>query len=97
MVGAEGEDLVEKQNAESGVMPVVSDEAATYGYVAEDRHFCRAFLGLEEPRLDFQAGLEVVQLLMTAYQSAEEGRTLDFPPPGLDEFQPQVAQGTWKP
>ena len=26
-------------------MPVVPDEAATYGYVAEDRHFVRAFLG----------------------------------------------------
>lgn len=97
VAGAEGEDLVEKQNAESGVMPVVSDEAATYGYVAEDRHFCRAFLGLEEPRLDFQTGYEVVQLLMTAYQSAEEGRTLPFPPSGLDDFRPRVAQGTWIP
>ena len=48
--GEEGEDIVEKQNAESGVMPVVSDEAATYGYVAEDRHFCRAFLGKDSRR-----------------------------------------------
>ena len=42
-------------------------------------------------------GLEVVELLMTAYMSAEQGRTLDFPPPGLDTFIPAVAQGTWKP
>ncbi|MEF3375484.1 hypothetical protein P0Q10_08910, partial [Campylobacter jejuni] len=30
--GEAGEDLVEKQNAEQGLMPVLEDEAATYGY-----------------------------------------------------------------
>jgi len=90
------EDLVEKQNAEVGLMPVVADEAAVYGYENEDRHFVRAFLGKEAPRLTFDDGLEVVQLLMAAYQSAEEGRTLAFPPPGLDQFVPGVARGTWR-
>jgi len=90
------EDLVEKQNAEVGLMPVVADEAAVYGYENEDRHFVRAFLGKEAPRLTFDDGLEVVQLLMAAYQSAEEGRTLAFPPPGLDQFVPRVARGTWR-
>ena len=92
-----GEDLVEKQNAEIGLMPVVADEAVTYGYQAEDRHFARAFLGLEPARLTFQDGLEVVEILMTAYKSAESGRTLEFPPKGLDQFVPAVASGTWKP
>jgi predicted dehydrogenase len=92
-----GEDLIEKQNAEVGLMPVVANEAAAYGYENEDRHFVRAFLGKEEPRLTFEDGLEVVQLLMAAYQSAEEGRTLEFPPAGLDAFVPAVARGTWKP
>ncbi|PYP72321.1 MAG: dehydrogenase [Gemmatimonadetes bacterium] len=95
--GKAGEDLVEKQNAEMGQMPVVANEAAAYGYEAEDRHFVRAFLGLEPPALDFNDGLEVVQILMTAYQSAEQGKTLTFPPQGLDNFVPAVAQGTWKP
>ncbi len=95
--GKAGEDLVEKQNAEMGLMPVVPDEAATYGYSAENRHFCRVFLGLEEPLLTFQDGVEVMQMLMTAYQSAEQGRTLSFPPRGLDKFVPKVAKGTWKP
>jgi predicted dehydrogenase len=95
--GRQGEDLVEKQNAEMGVMPVVPEEAVAYGYEAEDRHFVRAFLGREEPRLTWDDGVEVVQMLMTAYQSAEQGRTLDFPPRGLDRFVPQVARGTWKP
>lgn len=95
--GREGEDLVEKQNAESGLMPVVADEAVAYGYEAEDRHFVRAFLGKEKPLLTFEDGLDVVKILMTAYQSAEEGRTLAYPPDGLSSFKPAVARGSWKP
>ena len=93
----EGEDLVEKQNAETGLMPVVADEAVAYGYEAEDRHFVRAFLGKEKPLLTFTDGLEVVKVLMTAYKSAEEGRTLDFPPKDISSFKPAVARGEWKP
>ncbi|MBV9880013.1 MAG: Gfo/Idh/MocA family oxidoreductase [Gemmatirosa sp.] len=95
--GREGEDLVEKQNAETGQMPVVTGEPAAYGYEAEDRHFARVFLGKETPRLTVDDGLEVVKLLMTAYRSAEEGRTLDFPPEGIEGFVPAVARGTWRP
>ncbi|GAC1515197.1 MAG: Gfo/Idh/MocA family oxidoreductase [Gemmatimonadaceae bacterium] len=95
--GRAGEDLVEKQNAETGLMPVVANEAAAYGYEAENRHFVRAFLGRERPLLTFDDGLEVVQVLMGAYQSAEESRTIDFPPQGLDAFVPAVAQGKWRP
>jgi predicted dehydrogenase len=95
--GAAGEDLVEKQNAEMGLMPVVPDEATTYGYVAEDRHFVRAFLGREQPWLTWHDGLEVMRLLMTAYMSAEQGKTLAFPPRGLEKFLPAVASGTWQP
>jgi len=95
--GAAGEDLVEKQNAEVGLMPVVANEAVAYGYEAEDRHFARVFLGREEPRLTFDDGLDVVKILMTAYQSAEEGRTLEFPPEGLETFVPAVARGAWRP
>jgi predicted dehydrogenase len=95
--GRAGEDLVEKQNAEVGQMPVIANEAAAYGYEAEDRHFVRVFLGKEQPLLTFDDGLEVVKVLMTAYQSAEQGKTLAFPPRGLEKFVPKVAQGTWKP
>ena len=95
VAGQAGEDLVEKQNAEAGLMPVVANEAAAYGYEDEDRHFARAFLGKETPLLTFDDGLEVVEMLMAAYQSAEEGRTLAFPPQGLEGFVPAVARGTW--
>ncbi len=95
--GEQGEDLVEKQNAEVGLMPVVPNEPSVYGYEAENRHFVRAFLGKEAPKLTFDDGVEVVKLLMTAYQSAEERRTLEYPPEGLDTFIPAVARGEWRP
>jgi predicted dehydrogenase len=95
--GPEGEDLVEKQNAETGMMPVVPSEAVVYGYEAENRHFARAFLGLEEPRLTFDDGVGVVEVLMTAYKSAEEERTLALPVSDLKSFRPAVARGTWRP
>ncbi len=95
--GKAGEDLVEKQNAETGLMPVVADEAVAYGYEAENRHFVRAFLGKEEPRLTFNDGLDVVRILMAAYMSAEKGTTLSFPPRGLDRYVPAVARGKWRP
>jgi len=94
--GRAGEDLIEKQNAEMGLMPVVASEAAAYGYEAENRHFVRAFLRGETPLLTFRDGLEVVKLLMAAYRSAEEGRTIELPAKGIDDFRPAVARGKWK-
>ncbi len=35
---SQGEDMVEKQNAEQGLMPVVPDEELAYGYAAENRY-----------------------------------------------------------
>jgi len=95
--GKAGEDLVEKQNAEMGMMPVVAEEASAYGYEAENRHFVRTFLTGEKPMVTFDDGVEVMRILMTAYMSAAKGRTLDFPPRGIDSFVPDVAKGKWKP
>ena len=94
--GRIGEDLVEKQNAETGLMPVIAEEWAAYGYTNEDRHFVRVFLGKEKPILTFDDGVEVVKMLMTAYMSAEKGKTIRFPAPGLDGFVPEVAKGIWR-
>ena len=95
--GKAGEDLVEKQNAETGLMPVIAEEPAAYGYEAENRHFVRAFLRGEKPMLTFDDGVEVMQILMGAYMSAEKERTLTFPPRGVETFIPAVARGEWKP
>src|SRR3954467_4221324 len=95
--GKAGEDLVEKQNAEMGLMPVVAEEASVYGYSGENRHMARAFLKGEKPTLTFEDGLEVVKILMAAYMSAETGQTLEFPPDGLQTFVPAVAKGSGTP
>jgi predicted dehydrogenase len=95
--GSAGEDLVEKQNAEQGLMPLLGSEPAEYGYEAENRHFVRAFLDGIQPEENWLAGLEVVELLMTAYMSAEQERSLDWKPEGLERFVPAVARGDWKP
>lgn len=95
--GDSGEDLVEKQNAEMGLMPVVADEQAEYGYIGENRHMVEAFLAGRRPDETFSDGVAVAELLMAAYMSAEEGRTVDFPPPGLNTFVPAVARGAWNP
>ena len=97
VIGSEGEDLVEKQNAESGEMPVVSSEADTYGYTDENRHMVESFLSGIRPMENFSDGVNVTELLMTAYMSAENNKTIIFPPPGLDEFIPAVAKGEWNP
>lgn len=95
--GAVGEDLVEKQNAEQGLMPVVGNEASEYGYENENRHFVQSFLAGRAPALTFHDGLEVVEMLMTAYMSAEQGRTIAWKPKDLESFVPAVARGTWQP
>jgi predicted dehydrogenase len=95
--GDSGEDMVEKQNAEMGLMPVVGDEEAEYGYVGENRHMVKSFLAGARPDSNFSDGVNVTELLMTAYMSAEQERTIAFPPPDLESFVPAVAKGEWNP
>jgi len=97
VTGSEGEDLVEKQNAESGGMPVVSNEAEAYGYTAENRHMVQSFMNGRRPEENFDDGLEVTRLLMAAYMSAEQGKTIQLPNADIDTFKPAVAQGEWNP
>ena len=57
----QGEDLIEKQNAESGQMPVVSNEADVYGYTAENRHMVQCFLERKRPKENFSDGVAVTE------------------------------------
>ncbi len=95
--GEAGEDLVEKQNAEVGLMPVVAQEEVEYGYEAENRHMVRCFLEGRRPLENFSDGVNVTELLMAAYMSIEQEKTINFPPPGLEDFIPAVSQGKWNP
>jgi predicted dehydrogenase len=95
VTGSEGEDLVEKQSAEQGLMPVLEDEAATYGYTLEDRHMVDAFRRGEEPLETFRDGVAVVEMLMALYRSAETGSTVYLPDDGLETYIPPVARGDY--
>lgn len=97
ILGKSGEDMIEKQNAEMGLMPVVSNEENEYGYDLENRHMVQSFLAGKRPEENFNDGVNVTELLMTAYMSAEQGKTIPFPPPNLDTFIPAVAKGEWNP
>jgi predicted dehydrogenase len=87
-----GEDLIEKQNAEQGLMPIVGNEAAEYGYEHENRAFTRWFLDGLQPELDFHAGRDVTELLMACYMSAEEERVIEWKPANLLNYIPPPAR-----
>jgi predicted dehydrogenase len=87
-----GEDLIEKQNAEQGLMPIVGNEAAEYGYENENRAFTRWFLDGVQPELNFYAGRDVTELLMACYMSAEEERVIEWKPPDLQSYVPAPAR-----
>jgi predicted dehydrogenase len=97
VTGSAGEDLVEKQNAEQGLMPVVPDEAAVYGYTAENRHMVACFRKGEKPVETFEDGVAVMEMLMALYRSAELGRTVTLPAQELETYVPPVARGEWQP
>jgi len=92
MSGEKGEDLVEKQMAEQGLMPVLEDEPGVYGYVNENRHMVGAFRKGETPMETFDDGLAVVEILMALYHSAETGQVVKFPVTDLENYVPMVAR-----
>jgi len=90
--GEQGEDLVEKQNAEQGLMPVLEDEAGVYGYVDENRHMVECFRKGQEPLETFHDGVAVMEMLMALYRSAELGEVVKLPCPDLETYIPPVAR-----
>ncbi len=92
VAGGQGEDLVEKQNAEQGLMPVVENEADIYGYIGEDRHMVEAFRRRRMPTENFHDGVAVAEMLMALYRSAEIGQVVKLPSPELETYLPPVAR-----
>jgi predicted dehydrogenase len=92
ITGGQGEDLVEKQNAEQGQMPIVEDEAGTYGYIGENRHMVDCFRHGKTPIETFVDGVEVTKMVMALYKSAETGQVVRFPDPSLETYVPVPAR-----
>lgn len=92
ITGGQGEDLVEKQNAEQGQMPIVEDEAGTYGYIGENRHMVDCFRHGRTPIETFDDGVEVVKMVMALYKSAETGATVRLPDETLETYVPAPAR-----
>jgi predicted dehydrogenase len=93
----QSEEFIEKQEAEQGLIPIVSNEAISYGYQGECQHMVERFMMDENPSETWDDGYLVVQLMMTAYKSAEQARTLEFNEKSVKNFIPSVQKGTWKP
>jgi predicted dehydrogenase len=92
ITGGQGEDLVEKQNAEQGQMPIVEDEAGTYGYIGENRHMVECFRHGRTPIETFHDGVEVVKMVMALYKSAETGAVVRLPDESLETYVPVPAR-----
>ena len=91
------EEFIEKQTAEQGLIPIVPDEAVAYGYQHENRHMVESFIAGRLPYENWVDGYLIMELMMSAYKSAEEEKTIKFNPDKLRDFKPKVAQGTWRP
>jgi predicted dehydrogenase len=92
ITGEGGEDLVEKQNAEQGQMPIVEDEAGTYGYIGENRHMVDCFRHGRTPIETFEDGVEVTKMVMALYKSAEIGQVVSLPDESLETYVPLPAR-----
>ena len=73
-------------------MPVIEDEAALYGYIAENRHMVQAFLNGRTPEENFHDGVAVLEALMALYRSAETATTVTLPAQSLETYVPAVAR-----
>jgi len=83
---------VEKQNAEQGQMPIVEDEAGTYGYIGENRHMVDCFRHGRTPIETFEDGVEVTKMVMALYKSAETGQVIHLPDDDLETYVPLPAR-----
>ncbi len=66
--------MLEKQNAEMGLMPVPDDEAGLYGYTDENRHMVECFRTGKTPIELSSTASPSSRYSMALYKSAEEGR-----------------------
>lgn len=78
---------VEKADTTTGWTFTGFEEEWNYGFPQEMQHFINVVKGLEEPIETGEDGLEVLKIIYAAYQSAGEGRRIEFPydPPKVEK------------
>lgn len=85
---------VEKAETTRGWTFTTFEETWNYGFPQEMEHFANCVLGKEEPIETGEDGREVLKIILAAYQSAGEGRRIDWP------YQPREVDkpiDLWKP
>ena len=70
---------VEKAGQTKGYTFTMFEEVWNYGFPQEMQHFVNCVLGTETPMETGQDGRDVLEIMYAAYQSAGEGRRIDFP------------------
>ncbi len=70
---------VEKAGETKGYTFTMFEEAWNYGFPKEMQHFVNCARGKEELMESGQDGRDVLEIMYAAYQSAGEGRRIDFP------------------
>ena len=94
---ADTEMALEKATASRGLLAVQHNESDLYGYTDENEDAAKAFLGGKDAFLPWSYGLEITKLVMAAYMSAEQQKTIDLTDPAvqkeLETFVPLIQQG----
>jgi len=70
---------VEKAGATKGYTFTMFEEDWNYGFPQEMEHFVNCVLGKVTPLVTGEDGREVLKIIYAAYQSAGEGRKIEFP------------------
>jgi predicted dehydrogenase len=78
---------VEKAETTKGWTFTMFEEVWNYGFPQEMQHFVNCVLGKEEPMETGEDGREVLKIILAAYQSAGEGRKIEWPyePPAVEK------------
>ena len=91
------ETALEKSQASRGLLTIQPNEADLYGYTDENADLVAALAAGRPAMLDWEYGLEIAQLTMAAYMSAERRCTIDLTDPAvceeLETYVPLIQQG----
>jgi hypothetical protein len=93
----DAESALEKATASRGLLAVQHNEADLYGYTDENADALKAFTEGRDAMLPWSYGLEITRLIMAAYMSAENKRSIDLTDPAvnqeLETYIPLIQQG----